>query len=150
MKNRFQKQTKIKSKIAFLLPIVICLIMAAVLWGSSSRIFSETQKRQEESTKNAVLKGAVQCYAVEGRYPESLSYLEQHYGVSYDKDKFIVGTIDNDLNTVVTIRIDDKFITLNIAKNRSLNSDSALNEYSLDKNGEIGRASCRERVSAEV
>ena len=64
--------------------------MAAVLWGSSSRIFSETQKRQEESTKNAVLKGAVQCYAVEGRYPESLSYLEQHYGVSYDKDKFIV------------------------------------------------------------
>ena len=54
-----------------------------------------------------------------------------------DKDKFIVGTIDNDLNTVVTIRIDDKFITLNIAKNRSLNSDSALNEYSLDKNGDV-------------
>ena len=45
--------------------------------------------------------------------------------------------IDNDLNTVVTIRIDDKFITLNIAKNRSLNSDSALNEYSLDKNGDV-------------
>ena len=67
MKNRFQKQTKIKSKIAFLLPIVICLIMVAVLWGSSSRIFSETQKRQEESTKNAVLKGAVLC----GRRPLS-------------------------------------------------------------------------------
>lgn len=54
-----------------------------------------------------------------------------------DKDKCIVGTIDNDLNTVVTIRRDNKFITLNIAKNRSLNSDSALNEYSLDKNGDV-------------
>ena len=59
--------------------------MAAVLWGSSSRIFSETQKRQEESTKNAVLKGAVQCYAVEGRYPESLSYLEQNAAGNCDR-----------------------------------------------------------------
>lgn len=90
MKNRFQKQRKIKNKITFLLPVVICILMAAILWTSSSRIFSETKKRQEESTKNAVIKGAVQCYAVEGRYPESLSYLQKHYGVSYDKDKFIV------------------------------------------------------------
>lgn len=106
MKNRFQKQTKIKSKIAFLLPIVICLIMAAVLWGSSSRIFSETQKRQEESTKNAVLKGAVQC-----RYPESLSYLEQHYGVSYDKDKFIVSyeiTGSNRMPQVTVIALNER------------------------------------------
>ena len=106
MKNRFQKQTKIKSKIAFLLPIVICLIMAAVLWGSSSRIFSETQKRQEESTKNAV-----QCYAVEGRYPESLSYLEQHYGVSYDKDKFIVSyeiTGSNRMPQVTVIALNER------------------------------------------
>lgn len=90
MKNRFQKQSKFKNKLTFLIPIVICLIMAAALWNSSSRIFSETRKKQEESTRSAVIKGAVQCYAVEGRYPESLSYLEQHYGVSYDKDKFIV------------------------------------------------------------
>mgnify|MGYP000189348034 CR=1 FL=1 len=89
MKNRFQKQSKFKNKLTFLIPIVICLIMAAALWNSS-RIFSETRKKQEESTRSAVIKGAVQCYAVEGRYPESLSYLEQHYGVSYDKDKFIV------------------------------------------------------------
>ena len=94
MKNRFQKQTKIKSKIAFLLPIVICLIMAAVLWGSSSRIFSETQKRQEE-----------------GRYPESLSYLEQHYGVSYDKDKFIVSyeiTGSNRMPQVTVIALNER------------------------------------------
>lgn len=90
MKNRFQKQSKFKNKLTFLIPIVICLIMVAALWNSSSRIFSETRKKQEESTRSAVIKGAVQCYAVEGRYPESLSYLEQHYGVSYDKDKFIV------------------------------------------------------------
>ena len=45
-----------------------------------------TKKRQEESLKEAVIKGAVQCYSVEGRYPESLSYMEKHYGLEYDKD----------------------------------------------------------------
>lgn len=90
MKNRFQKQRKIKNKITILVPVMICVIMSAILWSSSSRIFRETKKRQQESTRNAVIKGAIQCYAVEGRYPESLAYLQKHYGVSYDKDKFIV------------------------------------------------------------
>lgn len=90
MKNRFQKQRKIKNKVRFLLPVILCLVMAIVLWGSSSKIFSDTEKRQQESIKEAVIQGAVQCYSVEGRYPESLSYLEQHYGLSYDKKQFIV------------------------------------------------------------
>ena len=64
--------------------------MVVALWGSSSRIFNDTKKRQEESIQEAVIKGAVQCYSVEGRYPESLSYLEKHYGVNYDKKQFIV------------------------------------------------------------
>lgn len=90
MKNRFQKQRKIKSKVTFLLPIVVCVLMTVALWSSSARIFDETNKRQQEGTRDAIIKGVVQCYAVEGRYPESLSYLENHYGVSYDKNKFIV------------------------------------------------------------
>ena len=85
---------------------MICGIMVAVLWNSSSQIFretkkrqkrkkrqkqnGETKKRQEESLKEAVIKGAVQCYSVEGRYPESLSYMEKHYGLEYDKDEFVI------------------------------------------------------------
>lgn len=90
MNNRFHKHKNIKGKLKILIPVCVCLVMAVLLWNSSNRIFTETQKRQEESTKNAVIKGAVQCYSIEGRYPESLSYLEKHYGVTYDKDKFIV------------------------------------------------------------
>lgn len=90
MKNRFQKHKKKKNKLTIVVPVCVFLIMAVLLWNSSSRIFTETKKRQEESTKNAVIKGAIQCYSIEGRYPESLSYLEKHYGVSYDKNKFIV------------------------------------------------------------
>ena len=90
MRNRFQKQRKIDNKIRIFLPVMICGIMVAVLWNSSSQIFRETKKRQEESLKEAVIKGAVQCYSVEGRYPESLSYMEKHYGLEYDKDEFVI------------------------------------------------------------
>ena len=32
----------------------------------------------------------MQCYAIEGRYPPSLEYMEEHYGLVYDKDIFFV------------------------------------------------------------
>lgn len=111
MKNRFQKKKKIKNKIVFVLPILLCLFMAAILWSSSSRIFNETTKKQEESTRDAIVKGAVQCYAVEGRYPENLTYLEKHYGVRYDKKKFIVSyeiTGSNRMPQVTVIPLNER------------------------------------------
>ena len=38
----------------------------------------------------AVLDAAVQCYALEGAYPQSLSYLEENYGVQVNHSRFIV------------------------------------------------------------
>lgn len=111
MKNRFQKKKKIKNKIVFILPIFLCLLMVIILWSSSNRIFDETKKKQEESTRDAIIKGAVQCYAVEGRYPEDLSYLEKHYGVRYDKKKFIVSyeiTGSNRMPQVTVIPLNER------------------------------------------
>ena len=46
--------------------------------------------RQQESLENAIARDIVQCYAIEGRYPPSLSYMEEHYGLIYDKKTFFV------------------------------------------------------------
>ena len=35
-----------------------------------------------------VRRAAVQCYALEGAYPQEVSYLEEHYGVAVDPDRF--------------------------------------------------------------
>ena len=34
--------------------------------------------------------GAVECYCVEGAYPESLGYLEENYGLNVNHRDFIV------------------------------------------------------------
>ena len=38
-------------------------------------------------------RAAVQCYALEGAYPQDLSHLEERYGVSVDADRFRVDYI---------------------------------------------------------
>ena len=40
--------------------------------------------------RDAVRNAAVTCYAVEGAYPDDVSYLEEHYGLSYDEENYYV------------------------------------------------------------
>lgn len=108
MRNRFQKQRKIDNKIRIFLPVMICGIMVAVLWNSSSQIFRETKKRQEESLKEAVIKGAVQCYSVEGRYPESLSYVTEKIRQWDEKDSIEIGSFHGRTALIHTEKINGK------------------------------------------
>ena len=33
---------------------------------------------------------AVACYAVEGVYPPDVAYMREHYGLTYDEDRYVV------------------------------------------------------------
>lgn len=43
---------------------------------------------QPEEIRKALLDACIQCYALEGSYPPSLNYLNEHYGVILNKDKY--------------------------------------------------------------
>lgn len=49
-----------------------------------------TADEQAKSLETAVRRCVTQCYAVEGAYPPSLAYLEEHYGLTYDSDRFYI------------------------------------------------------------
>jgi len=73
-----------------LLPVLFTVaIMAMVISGlrqteESSR--AEGQRILEDSLRRAV----VMCYAIEGRYPESIEYVEEHFGVFIDRTMYAV------------------------------------------------------------
>ncbi|MDO5518957.1 MAG: hypothetical protein Q4G58_00555 [bacterium] len=46
------------------------------------------QVQSKELLEQSVRKATVECYAVEGVYPSTLEYLEENYGIIYDKDKY--------------------------------------------------------------
>ena len=49
-----------------------------------------TKGAEKEILENAIERSITQCYALEGTYPADLAYLEQHYGLIYDKEQFFV------------------------------------------------------------
>lgn len=44
----------------------------------------------QKNTERAIARAIVNCYAVEGVYPQSIAYLEEHYGVQIDHSRFDV------------------------------------------------------------
>jgi uncharacterized membrane-anchored protein len=45
---------------------------------------------QERMLNDSVRRAVVACYAIEGRYPESVEYMVENYGVRVDENKFKV------------------------------------------------------------
>lgn len=62
------------------------LLLAAPLPGIRRGI----RENSREAIRDTVLRCAVECYAVEGAYPDSLSYLEEHYGLTVNHQDFVV------------------------------------------------------------
>ncbi len=51
------------------------------------------ERVQEEGAKRLqsdLARACVRCYAVEGRYPFCVSYLQEHYKVSFSEDLYVV------------------------------------------------------------
>lgn len=64
-------------------------VVAGFLLGIGS-VSNQADLQQKKSLESALYKSVVQCYAMEGRYPESLAYIEDHYGLLYDRERFFV------------------------------------------------------------
>ena len=72
--------------VAFIVVVVVLLILIYRAFSS----LSETQmEKQIEITQDAIIKAAVQCYALESRYPTGLKYLEDNYGLTLDKERYV-------------------------------------------------------------
>jgi hypothetical protein len=73
-----------------LLMLVICI--GLVVWFAIGLRNVNQQQSQEgqRQLETALRRAAVSCYATEGVYPPDLEYLESHYGVQVNRDKYYV------------------------------------------------------------
>ena len=79
--------------------------MLLLLLEGLSSVSSAAAREEALRLRETVLQDAVQCYALEGFYPEDLNYLEEHYGLSYDSKKYVVSyeVIGSNLMPDVTV-----------------------------------------------
>lgn len=83
-----------KKEISYGRNLVISLLLFAIIFTGCFIGFTSISSRIEEEQlkilEDAVTRDITRCYAEEGSYPESLSYLKENYGLTYDEDKYFV------------------------------------------------------------
>ena len=72
---------------ARLLNIMIIGAVAGITFAAAIKMEPENADKQAARLQGIIKKAAVQCYSLEGEFPEDLYYLE-HYGVIFDNDRF--------------------------------------------------------------
>lgn len=87
MKRRKGKNRGALGWLALPVAIVLALVLFAGALDSLTVGRSAEDLRQLEE---ALRRGCVSCYAVEGRYPPDLDYLKEHYGIQVDEDRYAV------------------------------------------------------------
>ena len=87
----------------------LAIAFFAVLIAAFLVIFTNVDRTGESEetalVRDAVKRAAVGCYAVEGFYPEELSYLRKNYGLAYDESRYTVFYDAFASNLMPTIRV---------------------------------------------
>lgn len=102
----YQKKNSGAARLILLAVVFVAAVL--LLLYAAGRIGRDTGEQQTALLKDAIDNAVVGCYATEGRYPESLDYLVENYGIQIDREQFIViydAFADNVRPRVQVIRI---------------------------------------------
>lgn len=84
------KKKEMSPVIGYVFSLAAGLVLIAVFAVVMLNFAGRTGQREEETLKKAVTRASVQCYAIEGRYPPSVEYLEENYGIQINRKKYNV------------------------------------------------------------
>jgi hypothetical protein len=82
-----EKKSGGKVKMFFFIVAAIAILIA--IWWAAGSLQSSHSEEQMKIAKEAIIRATVQCYSIEGRYPPGLDYLEENYGLTLDRDKYV-------------------------------------------------------------
>lgn len=105
---RFQYSKKEHNRRNYIVSLVVFILVIGIFYFGIQSVSTRTDEEQLSSLENALQRSITHCYAVEGTYPESLAYLEEHYGISYDEDKYFVDYRPSAANIMPDVTIIEK------------------------------------------
>jgi len=103
-RNIFRKSALDFLRSAILPVIFTVVIMVMVISGlrqTESASNAEGLRILEDSIRRAVIIN----YAIEGRYPASIEYIEEHFGIHIDRSRYAVHYIIHGSNLLPTIAV---------------------------------------------
>lgn len=73
-----------------ILPVLIFCAMLCMFWFGFSRTASTNSDQNLKVMSSAIQKSITNCYAIEGVYPPDIKYLEDHYGIVINHNKYVI------------------------------------------------------------
>ena len=75
-----------KNKLSLLITLGIFILFILQI----QNITHLTKQQQRINLEKAISRDIIQCYALEGYYPPDLNYIEEHYGLTYNKSEIFI------------------------------------------------------------
>lgn len=91
-----------------ILSVCVFLLIVIFFYQGIGSLSASSLRRQKDSLENALNRSITYCYAVEGSYPQSLDYLKEHYGLTYNEDKFFVDYRVSGANVLPDVTVIEK------------------------------------------
>ena len=88
--GRFGAKVQSKIPMGALVSLVIGLVIVGAFLISSKALDSANSVKQMNLLEDSVERSVTQCYALEGAYPANIFYLEDHYGLTYDEERYFI------------------------------------------------------------
>lgn len=73
-----------------ILALGLALLILAAFLTSVNNLEQDRRREGRQQLEEAVRNAAVACYAAEGAYPPDVAYLQQHYGLQYSQEDYIL------------------------------------------------------------
>lgn len=87
--ERTQSEIRGRRVRGVIVTLVALALIAALVAGTL--VFQNMSREQgTTSIRESILSMAMQCYAIEGSYPSSLSHLEEAYGLTVNHDDYVI------------------------------------------------------------
>jgi hypothetical protein len=87
---RFQRGSNSKKIPGFLFSVLLFAVILIIFLLATGTFSNGSVERQKSILSNSLSRIISFCYANEGAYPESLSYIKENYGLTYDESVFYV------------------------------------------------------------
>ncbi len=92
-------------KYGWLVALCVMALMVGAFYGVATLNARRNADEQRALLEETITRAMVTCYALEGRYPSSLAYLEENYGVVVDESAYAVFFSSFADNVLPTVRV---------------------------------------------
>ena len=100
-----KKSDKLKRLLFFSLRLLVPVLLCIFVLQELHQISAQTSDSAKHTLEQALRNTTVQIYALEGRYPESLTELLEKYPIPYDRQRFVIEYVPNGSNLFPSISV---------------------------------------------